>query len=569
MESGTKIKREARKMGKKWLKKVLVPMLSIAMISMASTKILAANVDTVQQKDYTTDYLYEDMQMSIGDTANITFEPVATVTNSGKTTYTGYIGYAVSFSTEDQSTFYEITETNAFGKNVTFEVYDEDYVKVKNSSKTLSQNSRNVFSAKLEENSRYYVLAYTKNVSSVAPGIVSIQVDMVNDDCGDTFNTANYLEVGQSHTGNINGCEDVDIYSFKTSDTDTYYDMQLTNVDCASTMSFTLYDAQGAKIYTSKSTRAQKNGFYLKLEKNAMYYLEVKSTSTTCSEGQYVIDITASEDNEGNSMITAYELFFKGAAYNGMLQDKSDIDFFKYNTKASGKNNIMITNKSQSDKMTYSILKKNGDKIKTGSIAAGKRETITIDVSKNQYYYVSVSGYKGTAYVVEVTSVKHKISYNLNGGTNHINNKSTYDETIPYKLYSPTKKGYMFAGWYSDKNLTKRIKTISATQTKKVNVYAKWKKVTVERAEIKKIKRNGKSAAIKLKKVENAAGYEIRYSLSSKMTHAKKVSMGGTSKKITGLSKKKSYYVQARAYKIDSAKEKVYGKWSDIKSVKK
>ena len=69
--------------------------------------------------------------------------------------------------------------------------------------------------------------------------------------------------------------------------------------------------------------------------------------------------------------------------------------------------------------------------------------------------------------------------------------------------------------------------------------------------------------------MENAAGYEIRYSSSSKMTHAKKVSMGGTSKKITGLSKKKSYYVQARAYKIDSAKEKVYGKWSDIKSVKK
>lgn len=70
------------------------------------------------------------------------------------------------------------------------------------------------------------------------------------------------------------------------------------------------------------------------------------------------------------------------------------------------------------------------------------------------------------------------------------------------------------------------------------------------------------------KKNTKATGYQIRYSLNSDMSNAKTVniSSGSTvSKKISGLKKKKTYYVQVRAYKTYND-IKYYSAWSVKKS---
>lgn len=72
------------------------------------------------------------------------------------------------------------------------------------------------------------------------------------------------------------------------------------------------------------------------------------------------------------------------------------------------------------------------------------------------------------------------------------------------------------------------------------------------------------------KKNASATGYQIRYSLSSDMSDAKTVniSSGSTlSKKISGLSANKTYYVQVRAYKTYND-VKYYSAWSLKKSTK-
>lgn len=80
----------------------------------------------------------------------------------------------------------------------------------------------------------------------------------------------------------------------------------------------------------------------------------------------------------------------------------------------------------------------------------------------------------------------------------------------------------------------------------------------------------GKKAKVTWKKVKKAHGYEICYAKDSKFTKGKKTAKAGasaTTKTISKLTKKKTYYVRVRAYTKVSGK-KYYGAWSNKKSIK-
>ena len=69
------------------------------------------------------------------------------------------------------------------------------------------------------------------------------------------------------------------------------------------------------------------------------------------------------------------------------------------------------------------------------------------------------------------------INYNLNGGKNNSANPKTFtEETATIILKNPTKSGYTFKGWYSDKGLTKKVTKIAKGTTGDITLYAKWEK---------------------------------------------------------------------------------------------
>lgn len=73
------------------------------------------------------------------------------------------------------------------------------------------------------------------------------------------------------------------------------------------------------------------------------------------------------------------------------------------------------------------------------------------------------------------TTVTYNITYNLNGGTNHVDNPSSYTvESGNITLESPTRSGYIFKGWYKDSAFTKQATTIDVTYPKNTTLYAKW-----------------------------------------------------------------------------------------------
>ena len=79
-----------------------------------------------------------------------------------------------------------------------------------------------------------------------------------------------------------------------------------------------------------------------------------------------------------------------------------------------------------------------------------------------------------TIYAKWEAAVVHNITYELNGGTNHPDNPSTYTEGVGTQLSDPSKDGYTFEGWYLESGFQTEVTEISSTDTADKTLYAKW-----------------------------------------------------------------------------------------------
>ncbi len=104
----------------------------------------------------------------------------------------------------------------------------------------------------------------------------------------------------------------------------------------------------------------------------------------------------------------------------------------------------------------------------------------SINIGKKDYCYAVFAYYKagngemsGSGYLSDVT---FKISYSMKGGTNNSKNPTSFtlaNYGTRYTLADPTRKGYTFAGWYSDSSYKNKITSIKVKR-KNLSVYAKW-----------------------------------------------------------------------------------------------
>ena len=173
----------------------------------------------------------------------------------------------------------------------------------------------------------------------------------------------------------------------------------------------------------------------------------------------------------------------------------------------------------------------------------------------------------GRSALCKVT-VGYRINYKLNGGKNSSGNPSVYyKEKI--KLKNPSRKGYLFKGWYTDKKYKNKIIRITAKSEKNLILYAKWEKIKLGKPVITTLKsKAGKKVLLKYKRVNKAAGYQVVYAKDKRFKKdSKAITTKFNSLTLKNL-QKKSYYVKVRAYRIDSTGNKVYGKYSSVKHVR-
>lgn len=211
-----------------------------------------------------------------------------------------------------------------------------------------------------------------------------------------------------------------------------------------------------------------------------------------------------------------------------------------------------------------------------GTLATPTKTGYTFDgwyTAKSGGAKVSASTKAGTTNVTLYAHWKvntYTVNFDKNGGSN----PSVKSIQVAYgqsygKLATVKRKGYTFSGWYTAKSGGTKISEKTTMGAGNVTVYAHWKKVSKPKTtSISSLKKGKKSFTVSYKKVKDAKGYEIRYSTNSKLKSAKTVTTKSTKATIKKLKKNKKYYVQVRAYKLDSMNKKVYGSWSKTKNVK-
>lgn len=157
-----------------------------------------------------------------------------------------------------------------------------------------------------------------------------------------------------------------------------------------------------------------------------------------------------------------------------------------------------VASKTLSKLKTYKItFKSNGGKGSMSKQSMAKGVSTAISKNKFSKKYYTFAGWKtkakgkGKSYKnkqkIKLTKnitlyaqwklTKYKITYKLNGGKNAKKNPTAYTyKTSTIKLKNPTRKGYVFKGWYLDKKFKKKVTVINKGSSGNKTLYAKWKK---------------------------------------------------------------------------------------------
>jgi uncharacterized repeat protein (TIGR02543 family) len=155
---------------------------------------------------------------------------------------------------------------------------------------------------------------------------------------------------------------------------------------------------------------------------------------------------------------------------------------------------------------------------------------------------------------------KYTVTFNSNGGSSVATKTGNYDSVIA-KPANPTRKGYVFVGWYKDAALKTAWNFTTDKVTANTTLYAKWD--VAKPTGLKATKASTTSIKVNWTGVSGVSGYEIvRATKSDFSDKTTKTTTSGTFT-ATGLVKGKTYYFKVRAFTLDG-NVKVYGSYTSV-----
>lgn len=229
--------------------------------------------------------------------------------------------------------------------------------------------------------------------------------------------------------------------------------------------------------------------------------------------------------------------------YNGMLGENDDVDFYKFNVTADA----VIVNLKSEKEISFRIYTLTGEEVTSTYYSRFNSSTNTattsetISLSNGTYCLKLWRGYYDKCFYSFSINSPHQHSYNYAYTV-----KSTYTSQ-GYDVYTCSCGASYTTNYKAVKKLGKvNLKSVSSAR-KNHKIKASWDKKS------------------------GANGYQIYYSRNKNFKNfsAKKIVKGGKTTSYVGknFTKGRKYYVKVRAYKNVNGR-KIYGKWSNVKTVK-
>ena len=144
-------------------------------------------------------------------------------------------------------------------------------------------------------------------------------------------------------------------------------------------------------------------------------------------------------------------------------------------------------------------------------------------------------------------NASHKVSFNSKGGS-VVNAKTTTYNAVITKPVNPTRKGFVFAGWYQDESLKTAWNFAADRVVESKTLYAKW--VVASPKSLKATKASSTSIKLTWTGVSGVSGYEISRATTSNFSSKVTKTTSKATLTTTGLVKGKTYYFKVRAYTV-------------------
>lgn len=356
------------------------------------------------------------------------------------------------------------------------------------------------------------------------------------------------------------------LYRFTTTENKEYYQVKA-SVATEAALHVAFYDGQGECV-SGEAVLFGKNATRAALQASSVYYLEVYGEAGT--EGRFIVSNIRDDFKDTAEAAT-------GAACNKeyavTTELPGEVDYLRFDIGGEDASYALEIDPTAGSSGSYGLYDSGGNAVE-GTEGVTDGETVIkkpVTLAAGQSYYLRISSTEAMRQVVVClrrTANKYKITYQLDGGTNHKSNVESYKATDTVKLYSPTKSKYLFEGWYEDAGFQSKAASIKGSSKKDYTLYAKWKQVEVGQGTVSSFTSpKKKQAQVKYSAIAGAKGYEVLLGTSEGFSKAKSYRLSKTEKLFKGLKKGTRYYVKVRGYQLDSKGQKVYGAYSSVKSV--
>lgn len=404
------------------------------------------------------------------------------------------------------------------------------------------------------------------------------------------FAQANEVRMGELLKGQISNNDDLDLWTFRL---DASGRIRLEITSYMPFYSLRLYGTDGTEYWAvggnswNEDAGYRRDTYSVDLEAGN-YYLEVNGYEfrTWGSMGTGTYDIATSYEASGatnvepdNSFANANALVL-GTTYRGQSAANDEFDTYRFSAPASGRIQIDMT--SWMPYYTIFLFDVDGNKVWSqggnpwNENVGYRTDKIIVELEPGTYY-MQINGYEFQEWGYRATGVYQfkvsakgasRVSYVLKGGKNGSNPTIINGKGAPLK--DAKRKGYYFGGWYTDSKFQNRIYNLPEKSDDDITLYAKWDKVKVDKPKIYSAYNiRGRKIYLSYGDSSYAEGYEITYAYNKKLTKGKKViRTKKTTRTLKKLKKRRTIYIRLRAFKYDSARRRVYSKYSGCKKVK-
>lgn len=391
------------------------------------------------------------------------------------------------------------------------------------------------------------------------------QITLKNEYRAIDITKAEYMGMGRLYPFQTKDGNDM-LYHFTTSAKRSYYQVK-TLLTTGTAMQADIYDETGNVVAELLLGDTEYQRFSLETEKT--YYIKIHSIEETAGS----ILVSEISDDYTGDWKEAKTISF-GREYAVTTECEGDWDCLQFKT---GTKDVYYTLKVDSTAgiaAEYEVLDESGEKIEefSGVTSTEKKLSKKLVLESGKTYYLRFSSSKVNCQLLislNETINKYKLTYHLNGGKNHKDNPSTYVATDKITLKAPSRKGYLFEGWYSFSDFTGKFSGIDGTAKKNYELYAKWKKVEPAAVSLKSfVSKSVGKATLEFHPVSECNDYQI--SITQKKNKKKTVIVQTTKKTKVAFKdweQGEKYTVKVRAYIIDSCGNQIYGAYSKEKSV--